>query len=178
MTIGNQAPNQGVFWGNLSPNDSPMRSHIQGLFVLLGVGIAVLVLARIAAPVLSDAFGDEGAIVAESADVDDVVNLAAADAELEVALTGDEIAQLQADLTNLGFDPGPIDGILGNGTRAAIDAAIAEYQLDTAASDRDVLDYVTALLNAVAAAEAADNPANDLSVESQGEVESGASADG
>ncbi|MEM9201407.1 MAG: peptidoglycan-binding domain-containing protein [Actinomycetota bacterium] len=155
-----------------------MRSHIQGLFVLLGVGIAVLVLARIAAPVLSDAFGDEGAIVAESADVDDVVNLAAADAELEVALTGDEIAQLQADLTNLGFDPGPIDGILGNGTRAAIDAAIAEYQLDTAASDRDVLDYVTALLNAVAAAEAADNPANDLSVESQGEVESGASADG
>ena len=30
-----------------------MRSHIQGLFVLLGVGIALLVLARFAAPVLS-----------------------------------------------------------------------------------------------------------------------------
>lgn len=147
-----------------------MRSHIQGLFLLLGVGIALLVLARFAAPVLSDAFGEDGAIVAESADVDDVVELAAADQEIAIPLTGDEVAQLQADLTQLGFEPGPIDGILGGGTRAAIDAAIVQYQLDTNASDRELLEYVTSLLDALAAADAADNPANDLTVESLGET--------
>lgn len=171
MTIGNQAPNPGVMWGNLSPEDSPMRSHIQGLFVLLGVGIALLVMARIAAPVLDDAFGDEGAIVAESGDAEDVVDLAVADAEIDLALTGDEVARLQADLTELGFDPGPVDGILGSGTRGAIDAAISQYQLDTTASDRDVLEYVTSLIDALAAADAADDPTNDLSVESQGQTE-------
>ena len=170
MTIGNQTPTPGVMWANLSPEDSPMRSHIQGLFVLLGVGIAVLVLARIAAPVLGDAFGEDGAIVAESSDVDDIVDLAAAETDLDPALTGDEVARLQADLTELGFDPGPVDGILGNGTRAAIDAAITQYQLDTTASDRDVLEYVTSLIDALAAADAADDPTNDLSVESQGEA--------
>lgn len=147
-----------------------MRSHIQGIFVLLGVGIAVLVLARIAAPVLSDAFGEDGAIVAESADVDDVVDLAALETDLDVALSGDEVAQLQGSLVDLGFDPGPVDGILGNGTRAAIDDAIAEYQLEATASDRDVLEYVTSLLDALAAADAADSPDNDLTVESQGDT--------
>ena len=44
-----------------------MKSHIQGLFILLGVAIALLALANIAAPVLGDAFGEDGAIVAESA---------------------------------------------------------------------------------------------------------------
>lgn len=146
-----------------------MRLHIQGIFVLLGVGIAVLVLARIAAPVLSDAFGEDGAIVAESSDVDDVVDLAALDTEIVVPLTGDEVAALQGGLVDLGFDPGPIDGILGNGTRTAIDAAIAEYQLDAASSDRDVLEYVTSLIDALAAADAADDPDNDLTLESQGQ---------
>lgn len=153
-----------------------MRSHIQGIFVLLGVGIAVLVLARIAAPVLSDAFGEDGAIVAESSDIDDVVDLAALDSEVAIPLTGDEVAQLQGSLVDLGFDPGPIDGILGNGTRAAIDDAIVEYQLEATASDRDVLEYVTSLLDALAAADAADSPDNDLTTESQGET--GVSADG
>ena len=168
MTIGNQAPNPGVMWGNLAPEDSPMRSHIQGLFVLLGVAIAVLVLARIAAPVLGDAFGEDGAIVAESADVDDVVDLASAETEVDLPLTGDEVALLQGGLLDLGFDPGPVDGILGNGTAGAIDEAIVQYQLDTNATDRDVLEYVTSLLDALAAADAADDPTNDLSVESQG----------
>ena len=68
-------------FGNLTPRDSPMRFHIQGLFVLLGVGIALLVMARIAAPVLDDAFGEDGAIVAESSDAEDSVDLAAAETE-------------------------------------------------------------------------------------------------
>jgi peptidoglycan hydrolase-like protein with peptidoglycan-binding domain len=145
-----------------------MRSHIQGLFVLLGVAIATLVLARIAAPVLGDAFGEDGAIVAESSDADDVVDLASLESDVAIPLTGEEVARLQGSLVDLGFDPGPVDGILGNGTRSAIDEAILQYQLDAGASDRDVLDYVTSLLDALAAADAADNPTNDLSVESQG----------
>ena len=145
-----------------------MRSHIQGIFVLLGVGIAVLVLARIAAPVLGDAFGEDGAIVAESSEVDDVVDLAALETEVSAPLTGDEVALLQGGLVDLGFDPGPIDGILGSGTRAAIDAAITEYQLETTSSDREVLEYVTSLVDALAAADAADNPDNGLTLESQG----------
>ena len=145
-----------------------MRSHIQGLFVLLGVGIALLVVARIAAPVLSDAFGEDGAIVAESGDADDVVELAAGDQAVSLPLAGEEVAQLQADLTALGFEPGPVDGILGSGTRTAIDAAIVQYQLDTAATDREVLEYLTSLLDALAAADAADVPANDASIEEIG----------
>ena len=94
-----------------------MRFHIQGLFVLLGVGIALLVMARIAAPVLDDAFGEDGAIVAESS-ADDGADLAAEEA-IVVPLDGEEVALLQANLTDLGFDPGPVDGILGNGTRSA-----------------------------------------------------------
>ena len=148
-----------------------MRFHIQGLFVLLSVGIALLVMARIAAPVLDDAFGEDGAIVAESSDAEDIVGLAAAETEVDLPLTGDEVAVLQADLTQLGFEPGPIDGILGTGTRAAISAAILQYQLDTAATDRDVLEYVTSLIDALAAADAADDPTNDLTDETQGQAD-------
>lgn len=158
-------------FGNLTPRDSPMRFHIQGLFVLLGAGIALLVMARIAAPVLDDAFGEDGAIVAESSDAEDIVDLAAAETEVDLPLTGDEVAVLQADLTQLGFEPGPIDGILGTGTRAAISAAILQYQLDTAATDRDVLEYVTSLIDALAAADAADDPTNDLTDETQGQAD-------
>lgn len=171
MTIGNQPPTSGVMFGNLTPRDSPMRFHIQGLFVLLGVGIALLVMARIAAPVLDDAFGEDGAIVAESSDAEDIVDLAAAETEVDLPLTGDEVAVLQADLTQLGFEPGPIDGILGTGTRAAISAAVLQYQLDTAATDRDVLEYVTSLIDALAAADAADDPTNDLTDETQGQAD-------
>lgn len=171
MTIGNQPPTSGVMFGNLTPRDSPMRFHIQGLFVLLGVGIVLLVMARIAAPVLDDAFGEDGAIVAESSDAEDIVDLAAAETEVDLPLTGDEVAVLQADLTQLGFEPGPIDGILGTGTRAAISAAILQYQLDTAATDRDVLEYVTSLIDALAAADAADDPTNDLTDETQGQAD-------
>ena len=70
-----------------------MKSHIQGLFILLGVGIALMVLANIAAPVVGNAFGEDGAIVAESA-AEDVVDLAAAEQEIVVPLTGEEVADL------------------------------------------------------------------------------------
>ena len=150
MTIGNQPVNSDVMWGNLSFENSPMKSHIQGLFILLGVAIALLALANIAAPVLGDAFGEDGAIVAESA-VDDGAD-PTVEAAIEVPLDGEEVALLQANLTDLGFDPGPVDGILGNGTRSAINEAIVEYQLEITASDRKVLEYTQSLIDALTAA--------------------------
>ena len=138
-----------------------MRYHIQGVFILLIVFIGVLFTARVAAPVLSDAFGDEGAIVAESAEVDEAADLTSAEAEEDLPLTGEEVGQIQADLTALGFDPGPVDGIMGSSTQGAIDAAIVQYQLDVAASNRAVYEYVRSLAEALAAANAADTAAND-----------------
>ena len=161
MTIGNQPVNSGGMWGNLSVENSPMKSHIQGLFILLGVAIALLALANIAAPVLGDAFGEDGAIVAESA-ADDGAD-PTVEAAIEVPLDGEEVALLQANLTDLGFDPGPVDGILGNGTRSAINEAIVEYQLEISASDRKVLEYTQSLIDALAAADAADD-SGDLSL--------------
>ena len=170
MTIGNQPVNSDVLWGNLSVEKSPMKSHIQGLFILLGiVAIAQLAMANIAAPVLSDAFGEDGAIVAESS-ADDGADLAAEEA-IVVPLDGEEVALLQANLTDLGFDHGPVDGILGNGTRSAISEAIVEYQLDVSASDREVLEYTQSLIDALAAADAADD-SGDLSLLPQTDDES------
>ena len=145
-----------------------MKSHIQGLFILLGVAIALLALANIAAPVLGDAFGEDGAIVAESA-ADDGAD--PAEEAIVVPLDGEEVALLQANLTDLGFDPGPVDGILGNGTRSAISEAIVEYQLDVSASDREVLEYTQSLIDALAAADAADD-SGDLSLLPQTDDES------
>ncbi len=146
-----------------------MKSHIQGLFILLGVAIALLALANIAAPVLGDAFGEDGAIVAESA-ADDGADLAAEEA-IVGPLDGEEVALLQANLTDLGFGPGPVDGILGNGTRSAVSEAIVEYQLDVSASDREVLEYTQSLIDALAAADAADD-SGDLSLLPQTDDES------
>ena len=137
-----------------------MKSHIQGLFILLGVAIALLALANIAAPVLGDAFGEDGAIVAESGaeDADP-----AAEEAIVAPLDGEEVALLQANLADLGFDPGPVDGILGNGTRSAINDAIVGYRLDIGTSDREVLEYTQSLIDALAAADAADD-SGDLSL--------------
>ncbi len=155
MTIGNQPVNSGVMWGTITPEDSPMRSHIQGVFILLFVAIALMILARMAAPVVQDAFGDNGAIVAESAEVVDVVDLADGSVSADADLTGEEVAILQANLAEQGFDPGPIDGILGRGTRDAISAAISEYKLDVNSSDRAVFNYLESLSEALKAAAAA-----------------------
>ena len=67
----------------------------------------------------------------------------------------------EADLKALGFNPGPVDGIMGETTQGAIDVAIVQYQLDVAASNREVYDYLRSLADALAAANAADTAAND-----------------
>ena len=50
---------------------------------------------------------------------------------------------------------------MGEATQGAIDAAIVQYQLDVAASNREVYDYLRSLADALAAANAADSAAND-----------------
>lgn len=128
-----------------------MRSHIQGLFLLLIVGIALLGLAKYAAPIVQEAIGEDGALQAESAPEDDV-DLAALNAEIDLPLNGDEVGIVQDHLTRLGFDPGPVDGLMGPSTRTAIDDAINEYQLNISLSDRDLLNYTQSLIDALDAA--------------------------
>ena len=41
---------------------------------------------------------------------------------LSTGSSGDEVTQLQEDLAKLGFDPGPVDGIFGGKTAAAVKA--------------------------------------------------------
>jgi peptidoglycan hydrolase-like protein with peptidoglycan-binding domain len=131
-----------------------MRSHIQGLFLLLLVGIALLGIARYAAPVVQEALGEDGALQAESAP-EDPIDLGAIDAEVDPPLNGDEVGIVQDHLTRLGFDPGPVDGLMGPSTRTAIDEAIMEYQLNIGSSDRNLLNYTQSLIDALDAAAAA-----------------------
>ena len=131
-----------------------MRSHIQGLFLLLLVGIALLGIARYAAPVVQEALGEDGALQAESAP-EDPIDLGAIDAEVDPPLNGDEVGIVQDHLTRLGFDPGPVDGLMGPSTRTAIDEAIVEYQLNIGSSDRNLLNYTQSLIDALDAAAAA-----------------------
>lgn len=128
-----------------------MRSHIQGLFLLLLVGIALLGIARYAAPVVQEALGEDGALQAESAP-EDLIDLGAIDVEVDPPLNGDEVGVVQNHLTRLGFDPGPVDGLMGPSTRTAIEEAIIEYQLNIGSSDRDLLNYTQSLVDALDAA--------------------------
>ncbi len=157
VTIRSHDVDSRVIFGTINNEQSPMRSHLQGLFILLIVGIALMGTARIAAPVIKEAFGDEGAIVAEGSDAEDVVDLATAEqAEPDEPLMAEEVGLLQLYLTDLGFDPGPVDGMMGDNTRSAISAAIGEYGLADDSSDRAVFAFVASLADALAAADAAE----------------------
>jgi len=111
-------------------------------------------MARYAAPVVQEALGEDGALQAESAP-EDVIDLAALEAEIDPPLNGDEVGIVQGHLTRLGFDPGPVDGLMGPSTRTAIDEAIVEFQLSIGSSDRDLLNYTQSLVDALDAAAAA-----------------------
>lgn len=130
-----------------------MHSHIQGVFVLLIVCIGLLVAANYARPVLSEALGDNGAIVAvpsEETDEEPTVE--------REPLSGEEILLIQGYLTRLGHDPGEIDGYHGPNTAAAIDEAIEEYRMPANSADRDVLEYLQSLIDGLDAAEVGLDP--------------------
>jgi len=115
-----------------------MRVHLQGAFLLLVMLLAFWVVANWGATVISSAWGSEsGVIVARVRD-----EAAATVAVGDIALDGTEVADLQAALTAAGIDPGPVDGILGDQTRSAIEQAKSALNL-IGSSDRELLELLT-----------------------------------
>ncbi len=124
-----------------------MRAHLQGTFLLIVLLLVFWGMLNWAVPILDDAvFGDDGAIVARAPlEVDEPTERGL---EEDRPLAGNEVADLQGALTQLGYSPGPIDGILGELTRQAVDEAKADVGL-AEQSDRKLLETLTAALEAL-----------------------------
>ena len=135
-----------------------MRTHLQGTFLLIVLLLVFWGMLNWAVPILDDAvFGEDGAIVARAPpEVDDPVD-AGRGLEEDRPLDGNEVAGLQGALTQLGYSPGPIDGIMGELTRQAIDEAKADVGL-VEASDRKLLETLQAALEALSTASGSDAP--------------------
>lgn len=119
-----------------------MRTHIQGLALLLLLAVTIWGTAQLAGPALGDAFGDDGAVVAESAE-DEVDLSLGIDDQPDEALTETEVGTTQWLLHLQGFldSPDDIDGILGPGTRQAMQEAKGAYGFPQA-SDRTLLEHL------------------------------------
>ena len=127
-----------------------MRIHLQGTFLLIVLLLAFWGMLDWAGPVIDSAWsGTDGAIVARVPAVSDQPTNAVGDtySERDEPLDGDEVAELQAALARFGFDPGPVDGIMGELTRGAADEAKADLGL-AAGSDRRLLDTLAAAIEA------------------------------
>lgn len=112
-----------------------MRHHIQGVILLIVMFLAFWVTVSLAGPVVSDALsGEDRALHAESSEV------VAPDEEESPSspLTEEEVLELQAALTEAGYDAGGIDGIMGPTTRAAADQAIVDRALPESTSYRNL----------------------------------------
>lgn len=135
-----------------------MRTHLQGTFLLIVLLLVFWLTLSWAVPILDSAvFGEDGAVVARAPlETDDQV---AADRGLEQdqPLDGNEVADLQSALTQLGYSPGPIDGIMGELTRQAIDEAKVDVGLEEA-SDRRLFETLKAALEALSSASDSDTP--------------------
>jgi hypothetical protein len=116
-----------------------MRTHLQGIALLSLLVVALWGMTKLASPALNDAFGEDGALHAESADV---VDLVVGSETLDASLDDDERARLQFHLVVDGFlaDPSQVDGIIGANTRAAIAAAADAWGLDDP-TDREFLTF-------------------------------------
>ena len=135
-----------------------MRTHLQGTFLLIVLLLVFWGMLNWAVPILDDAvFGDDGAIVARAPpEVDDPAGPRSG-LEENRPLDGNEVADLQGALTQLGYSPGPIDGIMGELTRQAVDEAKADVGL-VEASDRKLLEALEAALEALSSASDPDAP--------------------
>lgn len=134
-----------------------MRIHLQGTFLLIVLLLSFWWMLRWAVPILDSAlFDDDGAIVARAPEeVDDPIE--AEGAQQQEPLDGNEVAELQSALIALGYSPGPIDGIMGELTRQAVDEAKTDVGL-VEASDRELLETLEAALEALGAAPDSDTP--------------------
>jgi len=123
-----------------------MRTHLQGTFLLIVLLLVFWGMLNWAAPIIDDAiFGDDGAVVAKAPQnlIDPNDPEAAALLEANRPLEGAEVADLQEVLLLLGYNPGPVDGIMGDLTRAAIEEAKADAELSQA-TDRELLQALEA----------------------------------
>ena len=116
-----------------------MRTHLQGIVLLGLLFLSLWGLTRLASPALGEAFGEDGALQADSGDV---VDLVVGGETLDAPLDDDERARLQFHLVVWGYldDISDVDGIIGSGTRAAMAEAAADWGLDDP-SDREFLIY-------------------------------------
>lgn len=114
-----------------------MRNHVQGLGLLVVLALAAWGTARLAAPAVGDAFGDDDT----ASTTEDVIELSAGDDE--TPLTAEEVFGLQWYLELDGYETGGVDGLMGPGTRAAIANAKADHGLVTV-SDRALFDFLVA----------------------------------
>ena len=133
-----------------------MRTHLQGAFLLIVLLLAFWWALRWAGPIFDSALGGEdGAIVARAPSEDD--SAGAPGVAEDDALDGNEVAELQGALVQVGFSPGPIDGILGELTRAAIDEAKADLGM-VEASDRALLETLQPVVRALKTDAGSDEP--------------------
>lgn len=72
---------------------------------------------------------------------------------------GEDIAQLQSALTDLGFDPGIVDGVYGRDTEAAVRSFYESHGYQPIAADQALLDQVEAMEANVDVARASYNAA-------------------
>ena len=134
-----------------------MRTHLEGTFLLIVLLIVFWWTLNWAGPIMNDAlFGDDGAIVARApSEVDDLTSI---DRILQdLPLDGNEVAELQGALTQLGYSPGPVDGILGELTRQAIDEAKADLGL-AEESNRRLLETLETAVESLSAGSDSDEP--------------------
>jgi hypothetical protein len=119
-----------------------MRTHLQGIALLVLLTAALWGMTRLASPALSQAFSDDGTMVV---DAGDVVDLVVGEETLDAPLDDEERARLQFHLVLEGFldDVSQVDGIIGGRTRAAIADAAEAWGLD-APSDREFLTFADA----------------------------------
>ena len=135
-----------------------MRTHLQGTFLLIVLLLVFWGMLNWALPILDDAvFGDDGAIVARAPLEAEGPADPERGLEEDRPLDGAEVADLQGALTQLGYSPGPIDGIMGELTRQAIDEAKVDVGL-VEASDRKLLETLQAALDALSTANDPDPP--------------------
>lgn len=130
-----------------------MRTHLQGTFLLIVLLLALWAMLNWAGPVIDSALGGaDGAIVAKApAEPDEQADADGRFSEQDDPLDGAEVAELQSALALVGYDPGPVDGIMGDLTRGASDEAKEDLGL-AAASDRRLLDTLSVAVEALSSA--------------------------
>lgn len=131
-----------------------MRTHLQGTFLLIVLLLAFWWALSWAGPIFDSALGGaDGAIVARApAD-----GTATGEAEDDAPLDGNEVAALQGALLQVGYSPGPVDGIMGELTRAAIEEAKGDLGL-LEASNRQLLETLEAAVEALESTPDASEP--------------------